>query len=75
MTLLDKAYSDTEFLQITVDNWYKYLLYLHWICKLFYYLDRFHMVNKKTSVCIEGHKAYKLNYFDKINEKLNYYIF
>ena len=33
------------------------------------------MSNKKTSICTEGHKAYKLNYFNKINKKLNQCIF
>jgi len=70
MELLNRTSSATEFLHILVDNWNKYLLYLHHLISVLFYLDRYLVAEKKTSVCIEGHKAYKYNYFDKIKDKL-----
>lgn len=46
------------------------MYYFFYLTRMLHYLDRFHMNNKKTSLCIEGCKMYREMYFDKIKNKI-----
>ncbi|EGR33634.1 hypothetical protein IMG5_047430 [Ichthyophthirius multifiliis] len=66
-----QSINDQEVYVDTVHYQYKnFQIYLHWLHKLFYYLDNFYLKNKNTNLHSEGFKNYREDYFNIINKKL-----
>ncbi|EAR92331.1 cullin family protein (macronuclear) [Tetrahymena thermophila SB210] len=59
-----------QYIEKVYKQYKNFQIYLHWLSRLFYYLDQFFLKNKNSTLHVEGFKIYRDDYFQIINNKL-----
>lgn len=66
--------NDLDILKTVIKDFNNYLIYIHWMNKFFYFLNRFYLKNiegKENNLYTEYHKIFREYYFEKIKEKIS----
>ena len=63
---------DLDVLKAYIKDFNNFMIYIHWMNKFFYFLNRFYLKNfngKENNLYTEYHKLFREQYFDQIKEK------
>ena len=63
---------DLDCLKGIIKDFNNFMIYIHWMNKFFYFLNRFYLKNfngKENNLYTEYHKLFREHYFDKIRER------
>lgn len=66
--------NDLDILKTLIKDFNNYLIYIHWMNKFFYFLNRFYMKNldgKENNLYTEYHKIFREFYFDEVRHKIS----